>query len=156
MPDPFRLQRFLDAQESVWQTALSEITDGRKRSHWIWFVFPQMRGLGLSATSEFYGIASLDEARAYLAHPELGARLTACAEAVLAHEKLSAHSIFGSPDDMKLRSSMTLFDAASEPGDNLYYAVLRNFFDGVPDPRTLDLLGGGRAPGFGAPRVKRK
>lgn len=140
MLDPFRLQRFLDAQQGVWQTALSEIRAGRKRSHWIWFIFPQMRGLGVSATSEFYGIVSLDEAQAYLAHPDLGARLAACAEAVLAHRGVSAHAIFGSPDDMKLRSSMTLFDATNEAGDNLYGAVLRDFFDGVPDPRTLDLL----------------
>ena len=141
MPDPFRLQRFVDAQESVWQTALSEIRDGRKRSHWIWFVFPQMRGLGLSPTSEFYGVASLDEARAYLAHPVLGGRLLTCTQAALAHEGLSANAIFGSPDDLKLRSSMTLFDAASEAEDNLYHAALRRFFEGLPDPRTLELLG---------------
>jgi len=141
MPDPFRLQRFVDAQESVWQTALSELNEGRKRTHWIWFVFPQMRGLGLSPTSEFYGVASLDEARAYLAHPVLGARLLACTGAALTHEGLSANAIFGSPDDLKLRSSMTLFDAASEAEDNPYHAALRRFFDGVPDPRTLELLG---------------
>lgn len=141
MPDPFRLQRFVDAQESVWQTALSELKEGRKRTHWIWFVFPQMRGLGLSPTSEFYGIASLDEARAYLAHPVLGARLLACTKAALAHEALSANAIFGSPDDLKLRSSMTLFDAASDAETNPYRAALRRFFDGVPDPRTLELLG---------------
>jgi len=141
MPDPFRLQRFVDAQESVWQTALSELKEGRKRTHWIWFVFPQMRGLGLSPTSEFYGVASLDEARAYLAHPVLGGRLLTCTQAALAHEGLSANAIFGSPDDLKLRSSMTLFDAASEAEDNLYHAALRRFFEGVPDPRTLELLG---------------
>ncbi len=141
MSDPFRLQRFVDAQESVWQTALSELKEGRKRTHWIWFVFPQMRGLGLSPTSEFYGVASLDEARAYLAHPVLGARLMACTEAALAHQGLSAKAIFGSPDDVKLRSSMTLFDAASETEDNLCHVALRRFFEGVPDPRTLELLG---------------
>jgi uncharacterized protein (DUF1810 family) len=141
MPDPFRLQRFLDAQESVWQTALCELKEGRKRTHWIWFVFPQMRGLGLSPTSEFYGVAALDEARAYLAHPVLRMRLLACTEAVLAHEGVSANTIFGSPDDLKLRSCLTLFDAASEAEDNLYHAALSRFFDGVPDPRTLELLG---------------
>lgn len=141
MPDPFRLQRFVDAQESVWQTALAELKEGRKRTHWIWFVFPQMRGLGLSPTSEFYGVASLDEARAYLAHPVLGMRLLACTQAVLAHEGLSANAILGSPDDLKLRSSMTLFDAASEAEDNPYHATLRRFFEGIPDARTLELLG---------------
>ncbi|CAH1664415.1 Calpastatin [Hyphomicrobiales bacterium] len=141
MSDPFNLQRFLDAQESVWPDALAEMKAGRKRSHWIWFVFPQMRGLGLSPNSEFYGIASLDEAQAYLAHPVLEMRLATIVEAVLAHEGKSANAIFGSPDDMKLRSSMTLFDTASGDGANPYRAVLRGFFDGVPDPRTLALLG---------------
>ncbi|CAM5198753.1 calpastatin [Bosea thiooxidans] len=141
MSDPFHLQRFVEAQESSWTAALAEVRAGRKRSHWIWFIFPQMRGLGLSSTSEFYGIVSLDEARAYLAHPVLGPRLAAIAEAVLAHQGQSANAIFGSPDDMKLRSSMTLFDAASVDGANPYRAVLRHFFDGVPDPRTLELLG---------------
>ena len=141
MPDPFRLQRFLDAQEGVWQTALSELKDGRKRTHWIWFIFPQMRGLGLSSTSEFYGLTSLDEARAYLAHAVLGARLATCTQAVLAHRGHSALAIFGSPDEMKLRSSMTLFDAASADRDNPYREVLRRFFDDAPDPRTLELIG---------------
>lgn len=140
MSDPFHLQRFLDAQEPVWDDALAEVKAGRKRSHWIWFVFPQMRGLGLSPNSEFYGIGSLDEARAYLAHPVLGPRLAAIVEAVLAHEGRSANAIFGSPDDRKLCSSMTLFDAASGDGANAYRAVLSRFFDG-PDPRTLELLG---------------
>ncbi|MGO4172950.1 DUF1810 domain-containing protein [Bosea sp. TAF32] len=141
MSDPFHLQRFVDAQEPVWADALAEVRAGRKRSHWIWFVFPQMRGLGLSPNSEFYGIGSLDEARAYLAHPVLGPRLGTVTEAVLAHEGRSANAIFGSPDDRKLRSSMTLFDAASGDGANAYRAVLRRFFDGIPDPRTLELLG---------------
>lgn len=141
MSDPFNLQRFLDAQEAVWTDALAEVTAGRKRSHWIWFVFPQMRGLGLSPNSEFYGINSLDEARAYLAHPVLGPRLVEIVAAVLAHDGKSANAILGSPDDMKLRSSMTLFDAASGDGANPYRAVLRRFFDGLPDSRTFELLG---------------
>ncbi|QEL24740.1 DUF1810 domain-containing protein [Bosea sp. F3-2] len=141
MSDPFHLQRFVDAQESTWAAALAEVKAGRKRSHWIWFVFPQMRGLGFSSTSEFYGIGSLEEARAYLAHPVLGPRLVAITEAVLTHEGRSANAIFGSPDDMKLRSSMTLFDAASGDGANPYRAVLRRFFGDIPDPRTLELLG---------------
>jgi len=140
MSDPFDLQRFLDAQEPVWAEALAEVKAGRKRTHWIWYVFPQMRGLGLSPNASFYGIGSLDEARAYLAHPVLGPRLAAMAEAVLAHEGRSAHAIFGSPDDLKLRSSMTLFDAASGDGANPYRAVLRRFFEGVPDPQTLALI----------------
>lgn len=143
MSDPFNLQRFLDAQEPIWAHALAEVAAGRKRSHWIWFVFPQMRGLGFSPNSEFYGIGSLDEARAYLAHPVLGERLAAIVEALLANETRSANAIFGSPDDMKLRSSMTLFDAASGDGANPYRAVLRRFFDGIPDPRTFEMLGEG-------------
>lgn len=143
MSDPFNLQRFLDAQDPVWDDALAEIKAGRKRSHWIWFVFPQMRGLGLSPNSEFYGIGSLDEARAYLAHPVLGPRLATISEEVLRHEGRSANEIFGSPDDMKLRSSMTLFDAAGGDGANPYRAVLRRFFDGIPDPRTCEMLGKG-------------
>lgn len=143
MSDPFHLQRFLDAQEPVWDDALAEVKAGRKRSHWIWFVFPQMRGLGLSPNSEFYGIGSLDEARAYLAHPVLGPRLRTITEAVLAHEGRSANAIFGSPDDRKLCSSMTLFDVASGDGANPHRAVLRRFFDGIADPRTFELLGKG-------------
>lgn len=141
MSDPFNLQRFLDAQDKIWPDAFAEVKAGRKRSHWIWFVFPQMRGLGFSTSSEFYGIVSLDEARAYLAHGILGPRLIAVTEAVLAHEGRSANAIFGSPDDMKLRSSMTLFDAASGDEVNPYRAVLRRFFDGIPDTRTFELLG---------------
>ena len=140
MSDPFDLQRFLDAQEPVWAEALAEVKAGRKRTHWIWYVLPQMRGLGLSPNAAFYGIGSLDEARAYLAHPVLGPRLAAIVEAVLAHEGRSAHAIFGSPDDLKLRSSMTLFDAASGDGANPYRAVLRRFFDDMSDPQTLALI----------------
>ena len=140
MSDPFHLQRFVDAQETSWAAAFAEMKAGRKCGHWMWFMFPQMRGLGFSSTSEFYGIGSLDEARAYLAHPILGPRLAAVTEAVLAHEGRSANAILGSPDDMKLRSSMTLFDAASADGANPYRAVLRRLFDGAPDPRTLELL----------------
>jgi uncharacterized protein (DUF1810 family) len=142
MSDPFNLQRFLDAQDPVWDDALAEIKAGRKRSHWIWFVFPQMRGLGLSPNSEFYGIGSLDEARAYLAHPVLGPRLEACMRALLAHEGLTVHAILGSPDEMKLRSSMTLFDRADGRADNLCRAVLRRFFDGEADPLTLSRFPG--------------
>jgi uncharacterized protein (DUF1810 family) len=107
----------------------------------MWFVFPQLRGLGLSATSVFYGLASLDEARAYLAHPVLGPRLEACTRAVLSHKDRTAHAIFGSPDDLKLRSSMTLLDRADGRAGNPYRAVLECFFGGEADPSTLTLLG---------------
>lgn len=140
--DAFDLARFVTAQEPVHEAALAELTAGRKRSHWMWFVFPQLRGLGLSPTAHFYGLQSLDEARAYLAHPVLGARLEACTRAILGHERLSAHAIFGSPDDMKLRSSMTLFDRADGRAGNPYRAALDRFFDGAGDPLTLDRLPG--------------
>jgi uncharacterized protein (DUF1810 family) len=138
--DAQNLQRFVDAQAEVFDLALSELRTGRKRTHWMWFIFPQLRGLGLSPTSEFYGLASLDEARAYLAHPVLGPRLATCISAVLSSGEASVHRIFGSPDDMKLRSSLTLFDKASAQPENLHRQALRRFFDDAPDRRTLDLL----------------
>lgn len=134
------LERFITAQESIYDRALAELQAGRKQTHWMWFVFPQLRGLGLSRTSLFYGLASLDEARTYLAHPVLGGRLEACTQAVLAHEGRTAHAIFGSPDDLKLRSSMTLFGRADGRTDSPYCAVLRGFFGGKADPLTLELL----------------
>lgn len=140
-PDPFRLARFVEAQARNYADALAELEAGRKRSHWMWYVFPQLAGLGLSPTARFYGIASLDEARDYLAHPVLGPRLTGATRAVLSHPDRSLHAIFGSPDDMKFRSSMTLFaEASAEP---LFRRALATFGDGRPDPRTLELLAGG-------------
>ena len=109
--DPFDLARFTSAQEGVYTRALAEIRNGDKRSHWMWFIFPQIDGLGFSSTAKHYAIKSPDEARQYLAHPLLGARLLECAEAVLAVEKRSASDIFGSPDDLKLKSCMTLFES---------------------------------------------
>lgn len=138
--DASSLQRFVDAQAEVFDAALGELRAGRKRTHWMWFIFPQLRGLGLSPTSEFYGLASLEEARAYLAHPVLGPRLATCTSAILSSAEASAHRIFGSPDDMKLRSCLTLFDKASPRPGNLYRQALRRFFDDAPDRRTLDLL----------------
>lgn len=135
------LQRFLTAQEPIFETALAELRAGRKRTHWMWFVFPQLRGLGLSPTAERYGLASLAEARAYLAHPVLGPRLVACTAAILEIEGQSAHAIFGSPDDMKLRSSLTLFALASESDNTIFQQGLQRYFDGKPDQRTLDLIG---------------
>jgi uncharacterized protein (DUF1810 family) len=132
------LDRFVSAQAVVYPDALAELDQGRKRTHWMWFVFPQIAGLGLSPTARRYAITSLDEARAYLAHPVLGPRLEESARAVLAIGGKSAEDIFGYPDDLKLRSSMTLFArAADDPG--VFQAVLDRYYDG-PDPRTLDLL----------------
>jgi uncharacterized protein (DUF1810 family) len=132
------LDRFVEAQDGVYADALAELTAGRKRTHWMWFVFPQIAGLGSSPTAQRYAIASLDEARAYLAHPVLGPRLRDCARALLAVEGRSAREILGHPDDLKLRSSMTLFArAADDPA--LFQAVLDRYYDG-PDPLTLKLL----------------
>lgn len=137
--DPFDLARFTNAQETAYDTALREISNGQKRSHWMWFVFPQIDGLGSSPTAQFYSIRSRAEAEAYIGHPLLGARLIACAEAALQCEDRSATEIFGYPDDVKLRSSATLFAAVSGP-DSVFHRVLEKFFDGSHDGRTLDLL----------------
>jgi len=135
MSDPFDLQRFVTAQDSVWQQALSELTAGRKRSHWMWFVFPQLAELGHSATAKRFGISGADEAAAYANHPVLGPRLHECARLVVAVEDRSAEQIFGYPDYLKLRSSMTLFaECASDPGD--FDAVLDRFAGEYPDGRT--------------------
>jgi len=137
--DPFDLARFTAAQDPIFDIALAELKGGRKRTHWMWFVFPQVDGLGLSATSKRYAIKGRAEARAYLDHPMLGARLRECAETVLAIEGRSANEIFGSPDDMKLKSSMTLFAMV---GDDVFERVLDKFFQGKPDAATLRLLDG--------------
>ncbi len=140
MNDPFRLQRFVDAQALVYDTVRTELEAGCKRSHWMWFVFPQVQGLGSSATSRRFAIASLDEARAYRAHPVLGPRLTECTRLVNAIEGKSASQIFGTPDDFKFRSSMTLFAQASAHPE-VFDAALRKYYGGEPDERTLELLG---------------
>jgi uncharacterized protein (DUF1810 family) len=142
MADAFDLERFVRAQDPVMAQVRRELGEGRKRSHWMWFVFPQLRGLGRSAAAQHYGIASLAEARAYQAHPVLGPRLIECAELVNAVEGRSAHDIFGSPDDLKFRSSMTLF-AAVDPEAAVFGDALRKYFGGVPDPRTTELLAAG-------------
>jgi uncharacterized protein (DUF1810 family) len=132
------LDRFVQAQDGVYDDALAELTAGRKRTHWMWFIFPQIAGLGSSATAQHYAIRSLDEARAYLAHPVLGPRLRECAQALLSVPGRSAREILGHPDDLKLRSSMTLFArAADDPAP--FEAVLDRYYDG-PDPLTLTLL----------------
>jgi uncharacterized protein (DUF1810 family) len=139
LSDPHDLERFVHAQHGVYDTALAELQAGRKRSHWMWFVFPQIAGLGSSEMARRYAIASLAEAKAYLAHPILGARLTACVEAILGHADSSATAILGGTDAVKLRSSMTLFSRAA--GDStLFDQCLAAFFGGEADPATLERL----------------
>jgi uncharacterized protein (DUF1810 family) len=137
--DPDNLCRFVDAQTRLFDTALDEVRSGTKRGHWMWFIFPQLVGLGSSPTASFYGLASLAEAKAYLAHPLLGARLRECVEALRPWAgRRSAEQIFGPLDSMKLRSSLTLFNEV-EPG-GLFAGALAALFDGEADPRTLALL----------------
>src|SRR6516165_10255314 len=138
--DPFNLERFVTAQVRVFETVLAELRAGRKRTHWMWFVFPQLRGLGRSSTAQFYGISSIDEARAFLAHPLLGPRLDLCTRIVLASESPSVHAIFGSPDHVKFRSCMTLFSLASDNPDNPFRSALDRWCSGQPDDRTLALI----------------
>jgi uncharacterized protein (DUF1810 family) len=138
--DPHDLRRFVLAQEDDYGQALSEITRGQKRTHWIWYIFPQIDGLAFSSTSRFYSIKSLDEARAYLDHPTLGPRLLVCVEALLRVEGRSASEIFSSPDDLKLRSCATLFASVSPPG-SLFEQLLTKYYAGERDPQTLQKLG---------------
>ena len=139
MPETYDLARFVTAQDGVYARVLQELGQGAKRSHWMWFVFPQMAGLGFSATARTYALASLGEARAYLQHPILGGRLLECTRLVNQVEGRTALAIFGSPDDMKFRSSMTLFGQAA-PGEALFSDALAKYYEGEPDRRTLDLL----------------
>ncbi|HNV03649.1 MAG TPA: DUF1810 domain-containing protein [Vicinamibacterales bacterium] len=139
MHDPYNLSRFVRAQEDAYPKALSELRRGRKRTHWMWYIFPQIEGLGASPTSREYSIKSLAEARAYLAHPVLGPRLIECAEAVLGVEGRSAAEILGFPDDLKLRSSATLFARVS-PSGSVFESILQKYFAGGPDAATLRLL----------------
>ncbi|MBD2464374.1 DUF1810 domain-containing protein [Oscillatoria sp. FACHB-1407] len=138
--DGYDLNRFVQAQQNDYARALAEIKQGQKRSHWMWYVFPQFDGLGFSAMSQRYAIKSLAEAKAYLSHPILGARLIECVEAVLSVEGRSAYEIFGSPDDMKLKSCATLFAAVS-PAGSVFEQLLDKFFGGDRDDKTLRLLG---------------
>ena len=140
MNDQFDLQRFVDAQASIHERALAELKAGRKQSHWMWFVFPQLTGLGHSDMARRYGISGRDEAIAYLQHSVLGERLARCCEALFEWKDRSAMQIMGSPDDMKLRSSMTLF-AAVAPQTPVFQHVLDAFFGGKPDAVTLSKLG---------------
>jgi uncharacterized protein (DUF1810 family) len=142
--DPYDLFRFVQAQSSDYERALSEIRKGRKETHWMWYVFPQFDGLAFSSTSRHYAIKSVGEAEAYLRHPILGARLRESAEATLAVEGRNASDVFGSPDDMKLQSSATLFATVSPPG-SVFEKVLEKYFRGECDARTIDLLQRGGA-----------
>jgi uncharacterized protein (DUF1810 family) len=138
MPHDTSLQRFLDAQQASYPTALSEIKGGRKRSHWMWYIFPQIQGLGLSETARFYAVRDRAEAAAYVQHPVLGARLVEISHALLGLASNDAHAIFGSPDDLKLKSSMTLFAALQT--DPVFQRVLDKFYHGEQDEKTLQIL----------------
>jgi uncharacterized protein (DUF1810 family) len=138
--DPFELRRFVAAQATTYAAALAELRAGRKKSHWMWFVFPQMRGLGSSPMAEIYGVGSLEEARAYLAHPLLGARLRESVAAVVSHRARPLAEIFGSPDDMKFRSSMTLFARAAESSEPIFQQAIACCCGGEADLRTLALI----------------
>ena len=139
MPDRFDLQRFVDAQDGVYRHIIAELAAGRKQSHWMWFIFPQIAGLGFSAMAQRYAISSRDEAAAYLAHDTLCPRLIECTRLVLAVEGKTIRTILGSPDDLKFRSSMTLFSAVS--GDPIFDQALAKYHAGEKDQATLDLLG---------------
>jgi uncharacterized protein (DUF1810 family) len=134
------LNRFVDAQKTDYQQALSEIKNGRKRSHWMWYIFPQIQGLGFSETSRYYGIKDSAEAAAFLAHPVLGSRLVDICEELLKLSSSNATSVFGSPDDVKLKSSMTLF-AALPNANPVFQQVLDKFFNGAKDAKTLQIIG---------------
>ena len=139
MADIYNLKRFIEAQDPVYKHVREELRAGAKVSHWMWFVFPQLKPLSHSATAQYYGIASLPEARAYRQHPLLGVRLKECTELVLAIEGRTAHQIFGSPDDLKFRSSMTLFERAVQE-EPVFSRALDTYFDGERDRSTLELL----------------
>ncbi len=135
----FDLERFVNAQQNTYDRALNELIAGMKQSHWMWFIFPQIRGLGRSETARFYAISGRPEAEAYLAHPVLGSRLEDCTRAMLSHPDLSAHDILGSPDDLKFHSSMTLFSEIA--GQNLLFrGALELFYNGAQDRQTLGIL----------------
>ena len=143
------LSRFVEAQAPLLADVRAELAAGRKRTHWMWFVFPQLRGLGHSSMAHHFGIASRDEAIAYLAHPVLGPRLRECVELVLSVQGRTAHEIFGSPDDLKLRSCLTLFHEidgtdGTDGIDGVFGRALAKYFDGRPDPMTLQLLAAAR------------
>ena len=138
MPDPFDLQRFVDAQDSVYRRVVAELSAGRKQSHWMWFIFPQIAGLGFSAMAQRYAMSSTEEAAAYLAHDILGPRLVECTGLVLGVKDKTIRAILGSPDDLKFRSSMTLFSAVSD--DPVFDAAIAKYYAGAKDQATLGIL----------------
>ncbi|HWX60006.1 DUF1810 domain-containing protein [Bradyrhizobium sp.] len=140
MPDPFDLQRFVDAQDGVYRRVVAELSAGRKQSHWMWFIFPQIAGLGFSAMAQRYAMSSTEEAAAYLAHGILGPRLVECTGLVLGVKDKTICAILGSPDDLKFRSSMTLFSAVSD--DPIFDAAIAKYYAGAKDQATLDILRG--------------
>jgi uncharacterized protein (DUF1810 family) len=139
MDDVYDLNRFVRAQQDDYERALAEITSGQKRTHWMWYIFPQLDGLAFSPTAKRYAIKSIEEARAYLEHPILGPRLLTCAEAAVGVEGRSATEIFGSPDDLKLKSCATLFSAVAPPG-SVFDRLLEKYYRGARDGKTLELL----------------
>ena len=139
MSSEYNLERFIDAQEASYEIALSEIKSGRKKSHWMWYIFPQVQGLGCSETSKFYAIKDIGEAKAFLEHPVLGERLVRICNALLHLESDNAHNIFGSPDDLKLQSSMTLFSSLNI--NPVFQKLLEKFFNGIKDDKTLQIIG---------------
>ncbi len=143
MADSNNLQRFIDTQLLVCEDVMDELRRGRKTGHWMWFIFPQLQGLGSSSTSNFFGIRDIDEARAFLNHPELGERLRTCTEMVYNIDDRSAKEIFGYPDYLKFRSCMTLFNLVAEEG-NPFQQVLDKFYNGQPDELTLAIIGGNK------------
>jgi uncharacterized protein (DUF1810 family) len=148
MDDPYNLARFITAQQGVYARVLAELAAGRKASHWMWFVFPQLEGLGSSPTARRFAIASLAEAQAYLAHPLLGPRLRECTALVIGLEGKTGQAVFGYPDDLKFRSCMTLFAHAAQPSaEQAFVTALRKYFAGEEDPLTLKLLRASRTSG---------
>ncbi|MEP6927031.1 MAG: DUF1810 domain-containing protein [Ginsengibacter sp.] len=141
MKAQYNLKRFTDAQESKFQNALNEIKNGRKQSHWMWFIFPQIAGLGFSETAKFYAIKNIEEASLYLQHPVLASRLIEISQALLEIEGKSANQIFGSPDDLKLKSSMTLFSSVGDT-NSVFETVLEKYFNGTKDLKTLQIIQG--------------
>lgn len=139
MPDPYHLQRFVEAQASCYAQVRSELAAGKKRTHWMWFIFPQLEGLGSSPMAQRFAISGLEEAKAYLSHPVLGDRLRDCTSLVNAVSGRSVEDIFGYPDDLKFHSSVTLF-AQVDPENEVFNEALKKYFNGLPDKSTLDSL----------------
>ena len=140
MIDVFNLQRFIDAQERYYPSVLEELRAGEKRGHWMWYIFPQIQGLGESSLSREYAISSLEEAKTYSEHPTLGARLRECTQLVMAVDNRTAKQVFSCPDNLKFRSCMTLFALLATGGPSIFQAALLKYFDGEPDHLTLDIL----------------